>query len=412
MSLNSSQELSLKQIRKTLLSNRPLKLEAPAGFGKTYLLRHFLKHCPFSSVLVLTETNQALRVLQADLNLQNVKTEVTFKTVCSALNYVLESTHEGYRLKQKAEPDWRGYDLVIVDEGSQLSSSRWEEVKQNAKRLLISGDSCQAPPVGEVISPVWAEAWEQTELTIPMRNTSDIYKYCLQLRNIIGTNKKFPMAFVNSPLEFYENMESSLVDFHRGDALILAFSERGQRLHAVADYNAHIVNSLFGDHTVFHAGQRIVFKKPYIPFVKNIQNKDFPLMTNSLGKITSVDIDMLSFAGKHIEAWKLGVSMEDFPELEGFIYAPVSREEFLRMAKSLWASKNTKLIENFYKTFADVQSSYACNAYVCQGLTKKKVFVDYYDLQLCTRESLLLRQKLFYVMTSRASHELYIKVKP
>lgn len=406
--LNSSQELSLSIIRKALLRNQPIKLEAPAGFGKTHLLKYFLKNCPFDNVLVLTETNQALRVLQADLNLSGIKTNVQFKTVCSALNYVLESTHEGFKLIQKSEPDWRSYDLVIIDEGSQLNSSRWEEVKKNARRLLVSGDSCQAPPVGEIISPVWAEPWQTTELTLPMRNTTDIYKYCLELRKVIGTNKKLPIGFTVTETEFYEAIDNSLVDFHRGNALLLAFSERGKKLHAVADYNAHIVNSLFGDHTAFHEGQRIVFKKPYLPYINGSQSKEAPLMTNSQAKITSVDLKRLVFGHKFIEAWKLGIQMEDYEGKTGYIFSPVSKEVFLSVAKALWATKNIKLVESFYKTFADIQSSYACNAYVCQGLTKKKVFVDYNDLALCTRESLLLRQKLFYVMASRASEELYI----
>lgn len=406
--LNPSQEIAKSAIRRALLKNKPIMLEAPAGFGKTHLLRDFLRTSPFDNTLVLTETNQALRVLQHTLSSDDLSGNVQFKTVCSALNYVLENTPEGYKLQRSVEPNWGNYDLVIVDEGSQLSSTRWGEVKSRAQRILVSGDSYQAPPVGEAISPVWAEPWERAILDIPMRNTTEIYDYCLKLRAVVGTTKKFPISFKHDKAEFKKQILNSLGSFENGSAVLLAFSERGKHLHAVKDYNDMIVQELFGCCGVPHAGERIVFKKPYIPFIKGEQSKEFGIMTNSLAKIESVSTAHFVFGKKqYIDAWQLVVSFEDWPDTKGVIYAPQNIEDFQHTAKALWAAKDVKVVEEFYRRFADIQPSYACNAYVCQGMSKDHVFVDYKDLSACTRDNLLLRQKLFYVMCSRARLSLY-----
>lgn len=406
--LNSSQEAAKTQIRRALLRNKPIMLEAPAGFGKTHLLQDFLQTSPFDRTLVLTETNQALRVLQQNLNIDSLKSKADFKTVCSALNYVLEHTVEGYKLQRTIEPNWGEYDLVVVDEGSQLASSRWEEVKTRATRLLVSGDSFQAPPVGEAVSPVWAETWERAELTIPMRNKTEIYEYCLSLRKLVGTTKKFPQNFKYDRKAFMAKVMGSLEHFADGSAILLAFSERGKHLHAVKDYNDMIVKALFGSHGVPHIGERIVFKKPYISFINGVQGKEYGVMTNSMAIIKDVKTAHFSFGHKQLlDAWELLITCEDWPDLKGTIYIPQSSEAFQHAAKALWASRDLKAVESFYRQFADVQPSYACNAYVCQGITKDHVFVDFKDLSSCTRDSLLLRQKLFYVMCSRARLSLY-----
>ena len=410
--LNNSQLKAKPEIKRNLLMEKRAKLQAAAGFGKTYLLRHLIDDLPFNNILMLAETNQAVNLLKQDF-VEETSKKVSFSTICSALRYKLELTPNGYELVQTAAPNLDAFDLVIVDEGSQIPKARWEELKPLCKRILISGDSKQAPPIQEAISPVWAEDWNESTLTIPMRNQGDIFEYCSQLRDIVDTNRRFPKhpTFQKSPSEFERILMDNLEDFASGDAIYLALSEKGAKFQAVAQHNKKIKKALFGESSIgfWQEGERIVFKRPYVPFYKGEKVEEYAIFPNTQAVISSAFSSKLRVGREAIDAWLLNVKLlqSDAPILT--VYVPKHHEDFETLRKKFWATRNMKMLEQLYSLFAVIQNSYAANVYVSQGLTKKKVFADLEDLTHCTYDKLSLRQRLFYVMCSRASHELYIK---
>ena len=412
--LTSGQHRAKQQILQELRSSKGAILSSPAGYGKSYLLKNIIATTHYKKILVLAETNQAVNLLRGTLG---VAPGVDFKTVCGGLNYVLEPTIHGFKLIQKAAPDWREYDLVILDECSQVGKDRFAELLNISRKIIISGDDKQAPPVGEVESPAFTTTnFKRIELTVPMRNSTDIFGFLQELRATIGTRKIFPKGFqVSAPL-FEKLIKEEMDSFGKGDAVVLALSEKGKVLKSVSDYNDKITKILFGSSTFLHPGERIVFKKSYLAFNKSSGTADgnraseFPIFTNMRGAILTLGSEELKIGRFILSAFKVEVSLDDYPGRSFFCYTPMDivASEHVRVA--LFARGDKKALKYFFSLWSSFQPAYATNVYVCQGLSIKKVFVDLKDIQACTKDSLLLRQKLFYVAASRAVEELYIKV--
>jgi len=406
--LNNSQLAAKHGIYRTFdQKKKGTILEAEAGFGKSFLLQHIIEEKRFRKVLVVAETNQAVNLLRKSFGeIENVD----FKTVCSSLNYVLEPSSHGFSLTQASQPDWSSYSLVLLDEASQMNKARFDEVKGLARRLVICGDSKQCPPVGEKFSPAFnVPEFPRFELDEPMRNKTEIWEFCHKLRATVGTMKMFPKDFRVSEKEFYKKIEESFGDFMLGTARIIAFSEKGAKLHAVTDYNNFIKNSLFGS-LLPAMGERIVFKRPYCPSSEaGILDKNSPIFTNSLGTIMEVGYEELKVDRFTIPAFKLTFRTDDYADKLFVGYFPANEVVYESARTAVFARRDAKLTKAFFSVWMDFKPAYSVNTYVCQGLTIPKVFVDLQDITACTRDNILLRQILFYVSCSRAEVELYIK---
>lgn len=411
--LNESQKTAKHIASLELRTKKGVILDGPAGFGKTFLLKHLIKIKLYSNVLVLADTNQAVNILK-----ESIGNIATFKTVCSALGYQMQHTTKGLELVQVTKPDWKEYDLVILDEASQLSQNRLEEVKAKAKRLLIAGDEFQAPPVGELYSPAFSLPYKKVSLTIPMRNSTEIFDFCQKVRATIGTNKRLPEDFQVSPGTFNNIIYDNLLEFKKGNAVILAFSERGKHFHKVDDYNKMLKEALFGPGDEPKVGERIVLKRPYAAEVLRSQeskkkSEEIALVTNQRGTILKAEETLINVLGLSVFCYKVILEMDDYKGIKLKAYMPKSETEssYVMARHAAFGRKNQKALKEFFGKWIHFQSAYSTNAYVSQGLSISKVFVDLADLVSCTRDKLLLRQKLFYVCVSRAVNELYIKAK-
>jgi len=411
ITLNPSQAAAKVRIPQVLQKEEGIILLGSAGMGKSFLLKDIIRSNIFSNVLVLAETNQAVNLLREDLG----HTSATFKTICSALLYELERTLHGFQLVRRRAPDWSEFSVVILDEGSQVPKVRFAEIRQNARRLIISGDELQAPPVGEKESPAFNAPFRKVSLTIPMRNDSEIFQYLQKVRATIGNNKRFPQDYSQDTKVFEKGIKAELEAFNNGSAVILAYSEKGKRLSAVTDYNKLIKQELFGSSELPQVGERIVFKKPYIPFQDEAkepkQNKDYPIFTNQRGIITDCTSHTIFFKNHRIPSWRADFSCLDYPGVKLHGYMPKDEHDpWFQAARTVAFASGKPAVKEFFGQWAHFQSSYAVNAYVSQGLSIPKVFVDYRDISACTQEDLLLRQKIFYVCVSRASEQLSVRV--
>jgi len=130
MKFTKSQEKVLAELPSWFYTHSNVAiLEARAGSGKTFLIKHFLDSMGKRiKPLILAETNEATNVLKISLGSKYL--EVT-KTICSAFNLTLGNVEGVKKLVQHAEPSFKEVNLIVIDEASMISSSRLNMILQS-----------------------------------------------------------------------------------------------------------------------------------------------------------------------------------------------------------------------------------------------------------------------------------------
>ena len=161
---------SLKQFR----YNFTTIIGGYAGTGKTTLLAHLRtqieRSFPALSVAFVTYTGKASSVLKSKLNGQRVATHNDFIGTIHRLIYkpITKWDHQlkcfvvtGWKLKDEED---MYYDLIIIDEGSMVSSKIWEDLKSLGTPMIVMGDHGQLPPIGDSFSLMRHPDFKLTEI--------------------------------------------------------------------------------------------------------------------------------------------------------------------------------------------------------------------------------------------------------
>ena len=142
-------------------------LDAPAGTGKTFLVKELYKHIgehhPYRGVKILCPTNKSKSLFHnvGGINEKDVMTIHKFldsspiiEEADGNLNFVFHSDDGLYRNEIPIPPF-----LVIIDEASMISNEMLTRLKsiQRIERfhILFTCDRCQLPPVNEMTSGVY-----------------------------------------------------------------------------------------------------------------------------------------------------------------------------------------------------------------------------------------------------------------
>jgi exodeoxyribonuclease-5 len=412
-------------------SNPFAVLEAPAGFGKTYLLKHFLdqmgRRC---KPLLMVEYNEAVNVLKALLG-----EKYTAKTVCSAFNLVMTSDEYGIKsLTCHQEPDFKDINLFIIDEASILSKDRLALIMETAIekdiKVLFVGHRSQLPPVEDVddlkcISPVFLEdSFDKFILKEPVRNSGEIWEFCNEAEKLIYKMGLLPNKFVNNfnYLKKYVNTVEGAASFFSGNAIALAYTNK--RVH---ELNSIIRVGIFGalaNENEILENERLIFRQPVRVFkdrlsgfestfaqINSKKNTIFPI--NSKATVIGIDFN----EAVNITCYELKVKVSGaVKDNIGFIYIPLDMKDVepLRTKLRNFAlyEKNPKervkkfnLLHDISAVFnTDTRYAYAITVHQSQGSTIDKVFVDDNDINICRNET--MKRKLRYVAYSRAKEQL------
>jgi hypothetical protein len=449
MIYTESQGYVLSELPKWFSSANPIALlAAPAGYGKTFIVKGFLdrmgRRC---KPLILAETNEAVNVLR-----NSVGSKYTTKTVCSAFNLILTNIEGEKQVVQHVTPDFSKINLIIIDEVSMLSRGRLKLIIdtcfEHSISLLLIGHSSQLPPIEErnggngCNSPAFIDSFYMDNsydvptkfyLSEPVRNTTNIFNFCNVVESLLHKRGVLPSDFIvsSSFLASYLLDQHGVVSFREGKTVCLAYSNK-----KVYELNTIVRKALFGtvsEEQLFIVGDRLICRQPTRLFPKAITDKvksveglvqvKSELLTTNTKSIV-LNVGFKEIAG--ILCWELLIHSNHFEKNKavGYIYYPLDRNEVVALFMkynnfAIWdksANRQKKFdlahtIGSIYGVDSrdikhDLRHGYAMTVDQSQGSTIDNVIVDDGDIKRCIRNR-TLEIKVRYVGYSRAKIHLW-----
>lgn len=403
-SLNKDQQDLIKSLLNFYKSDEQYYLiSGAAGVGKTTCMRHFIQKLNNSKLKIAfsAPTNKAVAVLKDSTKIK----EITYRTIYSLLGLKMMPNGGIKELKDIGKNKIQDFDIVVIDEGSMISSVLLEYMESKIAladvKIIIIGDKEQLPPVGEIDSPIWKKYPTNYELTEVMRHQNSILDFVQSIRK--NPKPKFvspgSQVIVSEETDFISKIETiaKAGKFHSGEAKAIAWR------NITIDYlNKFIRDSYKTTKTedTFTEGDRVIFREP-------IFLGDIPLAaTDEEGVILSASVT------RHLEypmlrVWRLVIQLDDGgDEVTALVIHENSQTELNRMLQEFSDSKAWYKFWKLKEAIHDVTHAYALTAHRSQGSTFPVVFVEAGDIML--NSNIRERTKCLYVACSRASRGLII----
>lgn len=146
-----------------------------AGTGKTTLITKLImdliKNKKCKNIVIAAPTHKAVNIAKSKLfaiinDDETIIKNINIMTIHRLLNYQSNINSEGERIfeKNKVEPIWSMYDLVVIDECSMLSDQIIDDIeiilndrKNKNVKVLYVGDPAQLPPVNQSNSRIFSK---------------------------------------------------------------------------------------------------------------------------------------------------------------------------------------------------------------------------------------------------------------
>jgi hypothetical protein len=432
MSLNASQVDALRKLKLWWASPElTVVLTAPGGYGKTYLLSHFLRSVD-AEALLLAPTHEALAqanaALEGKLSDGRAPTSMTVHASLGIRPTVIEGSIE---FKEGLPHNiWGDINLVIIDEASMLSSAMVQRLLSMKKKLLIMGHDAQLPPPNDgkrsitktLVSPVFTLADVPViTLTEPMRNSGELHRYLTELERATVSKELIGGAFdvKKSDIDSYIASSEGRDALLHGDAAIIAWTNA-----TVSAYNARVRKVIFddpkdkyvpGDKVILTSPVNVIedFKSGSLTSILRQVAKSEALHTNTPGTVlvssdTTFSIDEFTFPIKKVKVETI------HGEATLYEISEATLEQLGRLLEHrAWHKSNAKDKAKAYRerwdvlsSFANLQHSYAITAHRAQGRTIPTVVVLVADILRNPNRSEAM--KCWYTAASRASKKLMV----
>ncbi len=392
--LNTGQQLAevkIKQILTSAKSNAVI-LSAPAGYGKTFLLKH---------IMGKLDAYNSRRNLLGSTHLKDFHITATTNKAASLLpNAQTINKLLGLALKPNATTGKRELQqtnrsttiadsIICIDEYSMLSNSIMPFLLSQTERskFIFVGDTCQLNPVsGGLVK--WGDV-PVIELTEPMRQdiNSHLFKELVKVRNIVKTGNWTPITAGEGITCISPDKAPTLFNqLFTADTCVKVITYTNARAKELNGY----IRKVKGLGEQWTAGEDVTVRT----FCKH-NNTVIPTETvtriNYVSESTVID-------EYGVEHYQVG--------LEGFGTFPlavnhVDVTKVLHTLKGNWG----KFYE-FKEKWLDLRSPYAGTAYTAQGSSYDTVIIDLNDMRRCTNKDTLAR--MLYVAFSRARTNVYL----
>lgn len=439
-----------------------------AGSGKTFLIARLIEKIlsenKNAKIAFCATTNKAVGVAFSTCEFNDNRIE--FATIHSFLALKENIQPDGEILFTPdtfTEPRIKSYlsddCYVFVDEVSMLSKHLWKYITpyfSEKVRFIFIGDPAQAPPVKEVISPVFDEDnLESYGITVCglkkiMRQAegNPIIEIATSVRkspkNTTALSVRFPDNNVPDGTCGYYNLQGN-EDWLLHTLHFVFTSEHFKQNHnfskllcwrnkTVDHYNKVIRRFIYGDGKLrrIEIGEKLVSKAPILD---NITGKvKIPNATELTVLEFTKDTEIVQFGIFDLSMFNMGQSV-DVP----FYYTKVAfvgmngekkvetikvlTDKGFRMmneilgvlkdlAKDMTKNRDTNaksVWKDYYKLariFADVGYNYALTVHLSQGSTYENVIIHEQDIR--ANNKVAERNKLLYTAVTRASKRLFI----
>lgn len=419
--------------KSTLIQRLPLAMRAQGFKDVGTAVDRWSGETRQQSRIVLTApTNKAVKVLKRMAKDAGMAADCM--TIYRLLGLALKTKDDKEVVEAVSQGYLDRYRVVVVDEASMLNAEIFKMLASATAMhripVLLVGDPCQLPPVGESDAPAFTQigADRTSELTDIVRQAAGnpIIAFSLQIRQSIAAIESEEKKVV------WPSPETRIVD---GDASVglhvnpeLAggwmgwvraafcpggiFDQEHDSVRVVAWTNARVdlLNGLIHEwrygatRAPYAVGEMIAFRKP----VMDALGENVKYHTDTEAEVLSIE------ESQHPEhkygTWTMEIETEFGTEDKIFIVSADGVRDFDRLlkdkaaeAKAETGAKRRDLWQNFWKIKgepANTALAYAMTAHRAQGSTYQNVFVD--GKNLLTNRDWRDAMRLLYVAVTRA----------
>ena len=415
MALNKQQQQSyIDVIRFVNDPNRQfMNLSGGAGTGKTYfisqvakgILRHKEPDVPLHTVAVTATTNKAVAVIAETIGDDISEVE----TVYSFMNLRVSENFNTGTIKIVPTKMWRVHSgtLLIIDECSMINSELFKWLGKgldNTCKVLFVGDHNQLAPIKEELSPIYTQNYEQSNLTIPIRNAEQpaLMELCEQVKRTVETGIFTPIVEVPGVIDIIDGVQLKGIlerEYSQEDSgrRVLAYTNK-----RVIQYNTHI-RELRGYTNPFEIGE-IVSNN-----ASTASSSGDTLYTDQMVRIINIVQDWENT--EVIKGYKVRTLTMEVEDITTEVrYTITCFADINDRADVLKHYSSHKQWDMYFKTknnFPDLRSIAASTIHKAQGSTYESVIVDLANIGECTIKSQTARMQ--YVALSRPKTRLFIR---
>lgn len=409
--LNAGQQLTADGVFNWLLSDqKELCISGPGGVGKTFLMGHLIdktlpKYFDMCNILGMNQiyqevnmtatTNKAAEVL-------GIATGRPTQTIQSLLRLRVYNDYETGKSKLAKNKNWCKIfkRVIFVDESSMIDSSLRRMILETAEdcKIIYVGDHCQLAPVGEKISPIYADNLPFFQLTEPMRNSGQpaLMDVCQQLRQTVETGTFNPIRIVPGVIDHMEpsDMEKEVkklfMDPGNQHRILCYTNEK------VMQVNSYI-RSMRNMPQELTVGEFVVNNSAIVTSTMTLRvEEEFEIMEISSEETVPIfgDVELkvkyCTLRGKHGTFSRVPV--------------PVDRAHFNNLVKYFKKKENWRFYYSLTENYADLRPRDASTVYKAQGSTYETTLIDLDDISTCPDPSTVAR--MLYVALSRAKNRI------
>lgn len=439
ISLNEDQQAAYNHIARFFQENSHgiFGLFGAAGTGKTTTIAHILSKAK-NPVAAIAYTNKAKNVLQ-----ERASTWSDNISVFTIHSFFALQIREDDKIIQdpKKMPKFEDFGTIVIDECSMISDKLYDYIisKLKNRKIIILGDHCQLPPVGQsTYSKAFALPHQYT-LTKVMRfeENSDIFLNSMRIRQYIeqanypsikiGRIRSFGKGNV-SIINDYEQFLNKAYDLFRSPEYqinpdlckILVINN-----DEVKKLNWTMRNMLFGNEQGFSAymsGEILIAQSPIMYDGRIYADTSDQLIVNKFQGPTDVSYTFFFNNEKVTVSYKAltievrNITKASFP-ITIHVLQEDQQEEFFKDLKFLASQiqPETKFLWREYyhikeKLFAFVDYNYAITLHKSQGSTYDHVFLHEKNIEE-KRNKVFKNETLWkakYVAITRPSKSLSV----
>ncbi|MEM6502929.1 MAG: AAA family ATPase [Cyanobacteria bacterium P01_C01_bin.89] len=415
-----------------------------AGTGKTTVIAIAIKRAleeskglSESDILLAGPTHKACRVVSASFAAAGLRLDVaTYASMLGMRGKIDEATGEEIFSPDPSAPEcFSKYPIVIADEGSQASHSLKELIDERInllQRIVWIGDRAQLPPI-EKPPKDSTPPHESPVFSLPGWNLEEIVRYDGNLAYLAEALRQDLTSPNLPPIRDFADEETVFCHPRPRwtSELLKAFTSEASladpdhvrvlawRNETVAAHNRAIHRARFGPSAPeFCEGETVVANKPCLleprilgipPQVLLTNGSEAKIVARREGVILDVPVLLLDCITEFSQEITLKVVSKG-----GQRPYNARRQDLKRRALQADRLDRGRAWVSYYQfeeEFHPVSLAYSLTVHKSQGSTFRNVYVDNGDICSLrgTGDRIILRNKLFYVATTRASDAAYFK---